>query len=218
MIRHFRYFMNLRLLVLFCAFLIAAPDFAGSSEIRVINEDGSISVIDMNADPSPPPETAVPSVPGPGVAGPEMAAPIKKSEAKPGVKKEPLKKTGAKKPSKKSKNKAKKQKNPDAPFRETRDVKALKNINAAQETPPDALPNQHTPPPRARLPDGRITPEEAQSIALENAPPARRSFVLERTYEGKKVYVVTFVGDSGNTDILIDAISGTITGRKFIPR
>jgi uncharacterized membrane protein YkoI len=78
------------------------------------------------------------------------------------------------------------------------------------------LRNQNTSQLRARLPDGRITPEEAKSIAFEHAPPTENSLVLERTYKGKKIYVVTFGGEEGSTNILIDPITGAVVGREVI--
>jgi uncharacterized membrane protein YkoI len=59
--------------------------------------------------------------------------------------------------------------------------------------------------------DGPVTKEMAKMIALKHAPPARTMRVIRRTVNDKPVYAVVFYGESGEThEVIIDMASGDI--------
>lgn len=187
-----RYFLFILVLLAF-----AAPAVADEPLIKVIREDGSVDVYNIpQRSPSPPP---VETDSGPTLEDVMAATPVppkEKPSSKPGMKLEPkpLKAAAANETPKKSEMKK----------------EAKPSVHQASVAPaPKIIP----PKPVAALsvpPGQEVTRELALAIALPHAPPARSVNVVQRTYEGKLVYLVQFKTDSGDRDVLVDARNGDV--------
>ncbi|MCC7305275.1 MAG: PepSY domain-containing protein [Alphaproteobacteria bacterium] len=174
-------FMRILILVFVVLALGAFPAFAQS--IKVIHDDGSVEVLDLNPDSqTPPPE--------------EPASPRK--EAAPAPVSEPATEKAVEKPAPQKPAPAK------AKPKKKKEKKAEKKPKTVYK-PPQPAPERIVPPGTV------ITPELATSIALDHAPPVRDVKVVRRTYQGREVFVVTFKTEDGiSADTLIDAATGAV--------
>jgi uncharacterized membrane protein YkoI len=67
------------------------------------------------------------------------------------------------------------------------------------------------------IPQGAaITRERALYIALEDAPPASRSEVIESRFEGHDTYSVIFGTEDGDYEVTVDRASGQILQSGFM--
>lgn len=206
--------------VLFLAF-IAIPAYAQDSTIRVINEDGSVSEIDL---------------PGWGAAPPEETkklsrkvkeepVPEEKSvEAEPVVEDKPA--VAAPQPAKKSTEteKTPAEKLPPIPQYVEKKKRPVPAASAVASVPthkippvPGRKPVPMTPQEIAAIPppglDDVIHQNEAVGIALKYAPPSKDFRVLRRLHDGQPVYAVLFKTETGVYEVVVDAFSGGVLAK-----
>lgn len=189
--------------LLWVAFLVGAvPALAesGDNMIRIINKDGSVTEFEIPAEkrlpPPAQPETAPAPATSPAPEAPSLAPQTALPEAAaPAPSPEPVLAPESTAPPKAKIVKVKKKAKPRV-FVPTPRHKPLATLALPPASPPQA--------------PGEITREQAITIALEVAPPARSMDVERRSYEDRIVYVVAFRTDDGVQDVLVDAKSGDI--------
>ena len=122
-----------------------------------------------------------------------------------------MKKPAAKKPVEK-KVSPKKESTQKTSAKKSSDKKYSNKKPAPQKPKSEAKILKDVPPPEPRIvpPGTVITPELAKSLALDYAPPARTTQVTRRVFEGRPVFVVTFMTETGAYDVLVDSESGRI--------
>lgn len=199
--------------IFFLAFIMLPAHAQDNSKIRVINEDGSVSEVDL---------------PGWGVAPPEES---KKSSRK--VKENPVEESSVAEeeapaaapapPARKSAETQKKQepaeKAPPIPEyvekkkRPATPVAAVAPVSKAPPVP-GRKPAPMTPEEIAAVPppslDDVIHQNEAVGIALKYAPPSKDFRVLRRLQDGLPVYAVLFKTETGVHEVIVDAFSGSV--------
>jgi outer membrane biosynthesis protein TonB len=166
-----------------CVLACANGALAQDNQIRVVQPDGSVQVIEIPVAPAaaPVPEASPQAshvMPSEPVELP-TAEKIQEEEPKP----EPA---------------PKKKAEPKPPPEPTR-AESHGRIPAPETPPALALPQS-----------SEITRDMAVQLALPYAPPAMSLTVLPRDYNGRKVYVVTFRTETGPHDVLVDVITGEI--------
>ncbi len=197
-----RIFLGLYLCSALFLLVIPSPSLAQGGAITIKKDDGTVEVFEIpDAPPAPvqAPYEIRPSVMSAPAAVEKPVVPVKpdmavEKPAKPAVKKA-VKETAKNKvkPKPKAKSKIKK---PDVVSPPKKQVKILKE--------------PIMPEPRSLPPGTVVTADLAKSIALEYAPPARSMDAVERLYEGRKVFVVTFATETGPYDVLVDAQTGAV--------
>ena len=191
---------------MFFGVIISAPVLAQDNVIRIINDDGTETVVELpGATKTPPPpsvpekvqEPVVKKIPArPPVFKPEKLTP--KKAAKPAapekIQKAAVQKPVAVKPPKKKPDTA------PAPLKK-------ESVGKVMEKPQPQ-----------EIPQGTVITEKlAKRVALEIAPPARNITVLERSYEDQPVYLVRFKTDAGFYDVLVSRENGQIVATKDVP-
>ena len=175
----------MRLLILSAALLFSTSAFAGDEEytIKVIGDDGKVSVIDLRESNTP---IGAPAQPTPPRVVPPEPAPIPQPRVPKGFEQQvsapPVtEKEAPKKEVKKKKRKAVKRAKPGPKFK-----------------------------PR-QAPEGvEITPALAMSIAIDHAPPSSDMKIFRSDYQGQSVYAVVFKTDEGFEEVLVDSITGKV--------
>ena len=176
----------MRRLLLTAAVFFSTSAFAGESDytIKVIQDDGSVAVIDLRESAAPIPEPAAQPERGPiptprapkGFEGQASAPPVSDKEAvKPAVK------ATQKKVVKKTKRKA---------------------VKASPPGPKFA--------PRQALPGAEITPALAMSIAIDHAPPSSDVEVFRSEYKDQPAFAVVFKTDEGFEEVLVHSETGKV--------
>lgn len=200
-------------ILLTLAFLIAFSASAHADTITVVNEDGTVSSIDIGpsplepkGEPSAPPPVELRVVPehksvapsAPAAADP-ATAPVAKSVKKPAKKPAPPKQA-TKKETKKSA--AQKKKKTQATSKQK-----SKKKQAAPAAPVPALDRTSSRP--ARLGE-QMTPDDAIRIALDAAPPARSVNAYPVNHNGIHAYQVVFDTEDGKRSVFVDRETGRI--------
>ena len=184
----------MRLLIMSAALLLSSPAFAGDEEytIKVIQDDGSVAVIDLRESDAPIPAPAEPAPPR--VVAPEPAptpAPIARPRVPEGFEQQasapPVTEEEAK-PVEKPKKETKKKKR-----------KVVKRSPPGPKFKP------------RRAPEGaEITPALAMSIAIDHAPPSSDMKIFRSEYEGQPAFAVVFKTEEGFEEVLVDSVSGKV--------
>ncbi len=178
----------------------SAYALAEDNVIKVINDDGSVSVINIG------PNGGEPVTLESGEAPKEKAkevAPVKeelKKEAAPVAKPEKKSEQKSEKPQKAPKEKPVKEK-PAKPVKEVVPLKPKPVSNPAYKP--------------VIAPGAELTREEAMAVAIESTSMMARGLdAFPRTLDNRKVWVVVFKTDQGERDILVDAETGEIVRVK----
>ncbi|MCB9983392.1 MAG: PepSY domain-containing protein [Rhodospirillales bacterium] len=171
-----------RVLLLACLCVPLSAYAAGDDAytIKVIQDDGSVDVIDLRqsgAVPAPEPESAAEPAVAPAVA-PIVETPV----APAGKAKQPV-------PPPPPKKVAKKAASPPPP----------------QPVKPPPMPVQRSAPVGSEIHRG-----QAIAIALDYAPPSSDVEVYRSEYQGKTAFSVMFKTDEGYHEVLVDALSGQV--------
>jgi len=207
----------------FLAFLVL-PAYAQDNKIRVINEDGSVSEVDLPGwSAAPPQETNKSS--RKAVKKEEPAAEEESVEVEP-VTEEKIPAAAPAPPAKKSAGMRKEQepaeKLPPIPeYVEKKKQPVAPVASASSSSSPSMAPPVpgRKPAPMTAAEIAAIPPpslndvihqNEAVGIALKYAPPSRDFRVLRRLHNGQPVYAVLFRTDNGVYEVVVDAFSGRV--------
>ena len=164
---------------------------AEDNVIKVINDDGSVSVINIG------PNGGAPVTLEPTEAPKEKSVKIAAPEREEAVKEDA--------PAKAEKKSGQKEK---APKKEAK----AKPVKEVKPVPPKPVSNPYKP---ALPPGAELTREEAMAVAIENTSMIARGLdAFPRTLDGRKVWVVVFKTDQGERDILVDSKTGEIVRVK----
>jgi hypothetical protein len=178
--------------------VLVSSAWAQDNKIRVINEDGTVSEIDLGS--------------GGGAAAPlepkvkkpaEQEIPAKAPAAAPAKPvEEPAVKTAVQE-KKKPKEKAAQTKS------------KTKSAKSSKKSPPPKPQPVSKPPVKRILPKGeKFTRDEAMAIAIDSTSMIARGLeAYPRIHEGREVWVVVFKTEQGERDILVDAMTGEIVTR-----
>lgn len=166
---------------------LAAPAGAQDNAIRVVNPDGSVSVLELGAPASAPPSKAAKAAP----------PTVKETPAAPVMATTPVPRGKPAAPSKQPAKLAVKPPRKPAPV--------LESAAAAPNGDEDEAP--------AYVAGQPVDADRALRLALDVAPPSRGYEVIRRTYQDRPVFQVTFRTEDGLHDVLVDAETGDILKR-----
>lgn len=190
--------------VLFLIFIVPSA-YAQDSAIRVINEDGSVSEIEL---------------PGWGATLPEAVQKVSRKvkekpvEADPAV--EDKSAVAAPPPAKKSAETERLPAIPEYVEKQQPSAPPVARAAPALKAPPlpGRKPQPMTPEEIAAISppslDDVIHQNEAVGIALKYAPPSKDFRVLRRLQDGRPVYAVLFKTEIGVHEVVVDAFNGSV--------
>lgn len=195
--------------VALCIAPVSLPASAADNEIKIINQDGTVSVFDLPSD-----EDAMRVSPSPVEEAPaSVAAPQKEiaKEIKPAAHPENAV------PSKPEKKVTKVQ--PKLPRASSAKAAVASQQRVITPYPGPRKPSMplvkkakinKSPVPASRGEGEPIPRNEAVSIAIRNAPPASNFKVRQIIHNDRPVYAVLFETERGDSEILIDAFTGNV--------
>ncbi len=197
-------------LLYFGLVFLSAPVFAqgGESAIKVIQEDGSVEVLEI---PSTPVRTPLPQSPL-RVLVPEEVPPT----PPPQIEKEAILKVPDPEPLPEAEPKQEAAVEPaKAPLPTKRPaVSKKKTVKPAGKIMPEKLARPSAPR-TLEIPPGTVIDRDlALRIALEHAPPASGFDVTLRTYNDRPVYQAVFKTENGPYIILVDQETGKVLKEK----
>ena len=199
---------------------------AGDNAIKIVNEDGSVTVFEI-------PKEAVKAAPPPEKGGwglrrrpeerrrEETAAPapeaVEYEELAVPAEEPPEEYVPPQKPVETIDWRGEPVGKAAAPAENARPAEIVKLIPVPGRKPlrtPASMARVDEVPDSFPLPQGGVIPQNrAVAIAIDRAPPARDFDVFRRMHGDRRVYAVVFRTDSGPYEVLVDAQSGDVVGQ-----
>lgn len=207
--------MRLVRICLAAALVLAAQPVAaqesGTNEIKVINEDGSVSVFEMPESPQGVPVARPLTKMERMLMEQEQQAPVKAEVAAPEPEKKAAPADAVKLPAAVKKAVAPERKEGESVMTQAaHEFPPVPGRKPGVSRPRPVVAERESAAPQPVSPEAVISKNRAVSIAIDHAPPSSDFQVFRKMMDGRRVYEIVFKTDGGDVPVIVDAASGDV--------